>query len=36
MKIKIGDAEVDLSDGAAVALAVGSLNQKLADAPPPA
>lgn len=32
MKIKIGDAEVDLADGAAVALAVGSLNSKLADA----
>jgi hypothetical protein len=32
MKIKIGDAEVDLSDGAAVALAVGSLNTILADA----
>jgi hypothetical protein len=32
MKIKIGDAEVDLSDGAAVALAVGTLNQKLTDA----
>jgi hypothetical protein len=32
MKIKIGDAEVDLSDGAAVALAVGSLNATLADA----
>jgi hypothetical protein len=31
MKIKIGDAEVDLSDGAAVALAVGTLNQKLTD-----
>lgn len=31
MKIKIGDAEVDLTDGAAVALAVGTLNQKLAD-----
>jgi hypothetical protein len=32
MKIKIGDAEVDLTDGAAVALAVGTLNQKLTDA----
>lgn len=32
MKIKIGDAEVDLSDGAAVALAVGALNTNLADA----
>ncbi|WP_420139809.1 DUF2213 domain-containing protein [Sphingomonas sp.] len=32
MKIKIGDAEVDLSDGAAVALAVGSLNTTLSDA----
>lgn len=32
MKIKIGDAEVDLSDGAAVALAVGGLNAKLTDA----
>jgi hypothetical protein len=31
MKIKIGDAEVDLSDGAAVALAVGTLNANLAD-----
>ncbi len=32
MKIKIGDAEVDLTDGAAVALAVGTLNATLADA----
>ncbi|MFK4794657.1 DUF2213 domain-containing protein [Sphingobium sp. ZW T5_29] len=32
MKIKIGDADVDLSDGAAVALAVGTLNANLADA----
>jgi hypothetical protein len=32
MKIKIGDAEVDLTDGAAVALAVGSLTTKYADA----
>lgn len=32
MKIKIGDAEVDLSDGAAVALAVGTLNATLTDA----
>lgn len=33
MKITIGDAkDVDLSDGAAVALAVGSLNTSLADA----
>jgi len=32
MKIKIGDTEVDLTDGAAVALAVGSLNTMLADA----
>lgn len=32
MKIKIGDAEVDLSDGAAVAVAIGSLNAKLSDA----
>jgi hypothetical protein len=31
MKIKIGDAEVDLSDGAAVALAVGTLNQQIVD-----
>jgi hypothetical protein len=29
MKIKIGDAEVDLTDGAAVALAVGSLNHEI-------
>lgn len=32
MKIKIGDAEVEVTDGAAVAVAVGTLNQKLADA----
>lgn len=32
MKIKIGDAEVEMTDGAAVAVAVGTLNQKLADA----
>jgi hypothetical protein len=32
MKIKIGDAEVDLSDGAAVAVAIGSLNAKMDDA----
>ena len=32
MKIKIGDADVDLSDGAAVALAVGTLNANLTDA----
>lgn len=32
MKIKIGDAEVDLSDGAAVAVAIGQINAKLADA----
>jgi hypothetical protein len=32
MKIKIGDAEVDLSDGAAVAVAIGTLNAKMADA----
>lgn len=32
MKIKIGDAEVDLSDGAAVAVAIGTLNATLADA----
>jgi hypothetical protein len=32
MKIKIGDAEVEVTDGAAVAVAVGSLNAKLADA----
>ena len=33
MKITIGDAkDVDLSDGAAVALAVGALNTSLADA----
>lgn len=31
-KIKIGDAEVDLSDGAAVAVAVGALQTKLTDA----
>lgn len=32
MKIKIGDADVEVTDGAAVAVAVGTLNQKLADA----
>lgn len=32
MKIKIGDADVDVTDGAAVAVAVGTLNQKLNDA----
>lgn len=32
MKIKIGDAEVEVTDGAAVAVAVGALNSKLADA----
>ena len=32
MKIKIGDAEVEVTDGAAVAVAVGTLNQKLSDA----
>lgn len=32
MKIRIGDTEVDLSDGAAVGLAVGALNSQLADA----
>ncbi|QTH19781.1 DUF2213 domain-containing protein [Rhizorhabdus wittichii] len=31
-KIKIGDSEVDLSDGAAVAVAVGALQSKLTDA----
>lgn len=30
-KIKIGDSEVDLSDGAAVAVAVGALQTKLSD-----
>jgi len=32
MKIKIGDAEVDASNGEAVSVAVGVLNNKLADA----
>jgi hypothetical protein len=32
MKIKIGDAEVDLSDSAAVAVAIGAFNATLADA----
>jgi hypothetical protein len=32
MKIKIGDAEVEVTDGAAVAVAVGTLNAKLSDA----
>lgn len=32
MKIKIGDAEVEVTDGAAVAVAVGTLNQRLTDA----
>lgn len=32
MKIKIGDAEVEVTDGAAVAVAVGTLNQKMTDA----
>lgn len=32
MKIKIGDAEVDATNGEAVSVAVGSLNTKLADA----
>lgn len=32
MKIKIGDAEVEVTDGAAVAVAVGTLNQRIADA----
>lgn len=31
MKIKIGDAEVEVTDGAAVAVAVGTLNATLAD-----
>lgn len=32
MKITIGDAEVEVTDGAAVAVAVGKLNQRLTDA----